>query len=919
MLFRCQYTKFLLGTLLRVFILSLVPHALGATHNRAGEIHIRQVGPLTIEATIVTWTKASSVNADRDTLTICWGDFTCQAVRRSNGTNLEGVVLPGDVKYNLYVATHTYAGPATYRISMTDPNRISGILNVNPPSSENIPFHLETTYAFQDPQFGGSNSTPYLLQPPVDIACVGKLFKHNPNAFDPDGDSLSFEFIVPLQSINTPVPNFSYPNQILPGASNQLSINRKNGDIIWNSPKKEGEYNLAFIIISWRDGTPIDTTVRDMQIKVEKCDNDPPVVNVADNLCLIAKNQLSLPVSATDPNIGNYVQLSAIGAPLSPSAGSGQATFPINSGFVLPPVQGILYWTPSCDQISDQPYTIVFKAVDSINNVTPRLADLKTVTVKVIAPPPTGIQTSSDKGIVQISWDKPYACGFEESSLFFGFSVWRRESSNPFMPDSCTPGLKGRGYSELAFVTTDSLNGRYVFNDPTTESGKTYCYRIIAKFARISGGGYPYNIVESLPSTESCIQLPRNLPIITKVTVEKTDPTNGQIQVCWTKPLAAELDTSLNPGPYRFDVWGNYDPENLQPLPNASFSAPQLWLAKDTCYLHSDINTTEYPHYYAVAFFSGTQNTPPGFSNKSSSVHLNIAPSDKTNTLTWFAETPWANPSWTIFRRNPLTASFDSVHTTSNEVFYDIGRTNGIEDCYFIRTNGTYSIPNITDPIYNNSQITCAVPVDTLPPCPPKLALYNLCNTPDIKFGPPFNNFLTWTNPSADCANDAVAYKIWYAPNKCSPLNLVETIPGSNNQFTYASPSSLAGCFAVSAIDSSGNESTIKDSVCTDNCPQYLLPNAFSPNNDGQNDLFTPFPGSRFISRVLFQVFDIWGNPVYQSVDPEINWTGNDMQGNSLPPATYYYTCKVFEVRAEGEMLNPKLLSGFIELLKEKP
>ena len=89
--------------LLRIFaLLLLAPAAAFATHNRAGEIHIEQIGPLTIRATIITWTKASSVNADRDTLTICWGDGpnSCEQVGRVNGGG-EGVVLGNDIKYNL--------------------------------------------------------------------------------------------------------------------------------------------------------------------------------------------------------------------------------------------------------------------------------------------------------------------------------------------------------------------------------------------------------------------------------------------------------------------------------------------------------------------------------------------------------------------------------------------------------------------------------------------------------------------------------------------------------------------------------------------------------------------------------------------------------------------------------------------------
>ena len=112
-------------------LFALSPAALFATHNRAGEIHIRQIGPLTVEATIITWTKASSIPADRDTLNICWGDGTpCQAVKRNNGGG-NGVVLAGNIKYNTYVIIHTYAVPARYRISIADVDdamKIGGVM-----------------------------------------------------------------------------------------------------------------------------------------------------------------------------------------------------------------------------------------------------------------------------------------------------------------------------------------------------------------------------------------------------------------------------------------------------------------------------------------------------------------------------------------------------------------------------------------------------------------------------------------------------------------------------------------------------------------------------------------------------------------------------------------------------------------------
>src|SRR5690625_6389471 len=84
---------------------------------------------------------------------------------------------------------------------MTDPNRIGGILNVNYQNSIRIKFHITTTFTFLNQQFQGPNNSAILLQPPIDEGCVGKPFVHNPNAYDPDGDSLAYEWAVPLQDV----------------------------------------------------------------------------------------------------------------------------------------------------------------------------------------------------------------------------------------------------------------------------------------------------------------------------------------------------------------------------------------------------------------------------------------------------------------------------------------------------------------------------------------------------------------------------------------------------------------------------------------------------------------------------------------------------------------------------------------------
>jgi gliding motility-associated-like protein len=904
---------------LSFFVFFCLPSTLRATHNRAGEIHIRQIDSLTVEATIITWTKASSINADRDTLTICWGDGTCQAVVRYNGPGGKGVIYPNDIKYNLYKAVHRYPAPVRYRISMTDPNRIAGILNVNPPSSDNVPFHIETIYSFQDFQFDGRNTTPYLQQPPIDVACVGKPFKHNPNAYDPDGDSLSYEFIVPLQGVGVPVPNYSYPFQIGAGINNFMSINHVTGDILWIAPQIAGEYNLAFIVVSWRDGVPIDTTVRDMQIRVETCSNNPPQVAVVSKVCVIAGNTVKLKVTATDPDPFNLVQLSGLGAPLNLDISP--ATFNAPPGYILPPVTGDFFWQTTCEHISNQPYTMVFKAIDSLDKNTPQLADLKTVSIKVVGPPPEDLQAAAQQGEVELSWAKPYNCENAADQYFFGFSVWRKEGSNPFVPDTCMPGLAGRGYTELIKITTAVKNNRYYYKDTKVERGRTYCYRVLAVFGKISAGGYRYNKVESLPSKEVCAQLPRDLPLITNASVLSTDPATGQIKVCWSKPVAHDLDTVINHGPYRYQLLRGtgFGPGQLQPIPAASFVASQFWQANDTCFTDTGLNTTGNPYHYQVAFYVGDAPAPLGSTNEASSVFLTTGVTDQTIILSWKETVPWGNYRYDIYRRNDATGLFDSIGTTTHTPYEDRGLINNKSYCYYVRSVGTYSIGGVINPIFNNSQEACGVPIDTVPPCAPVLTIHNLCDQPDSQSQPPYQNNLTWTNPNTACSgsDDAVSYKVWYAPQKSDPLTLLSSINGATNTtYIHTLSDMLAGCYAVSAIDSVGNESPKSATVCVDNCPQYILPNAFTPNGDGHNDEFTPVPGWRFISRISMQIFNRWGNLVFETEDPAINWKGVNDQGKEVSAGTYFYVCKVYENRGSSESLRSEVLSGYIELVR---
>jgi gliding motility-associated-like protein len=233
---------------------------------------------------------------------------------------------------------------------------------------------------------------------------------------------------------------------------------------------------------------------------------------------------------------------------------------------------------------------------------------------------------------------------------------------------------------------------------------------------------------------------------------------------------------------------------------------------------------------------------------------------------------------------------------------------------------GTYGIEGITRPLINFSQEVCAKPQDNVPPCPPTIKVGTICDKPtDCSNRDLQVNTITWNRPTTTCpeATDLAGYKVYFnSGDTVGKYTLVGTITSPNTlQFGHRPEFGIAGCYTVTSVDQLGNESARSNLICVDNCPRYTLPNTFTPNGDNQNDLFTPFPFC-FIANVDFQVFNRWGQLVFKTVDPNLNWDGKNLQGEALPAGVYYYKCKVFEERVNGVVPVEKPLEGYIQLVK---
>jgi gliding motility-associated-like protein len=127
---------------------------------------------------------------------------------------------------------------------------------------------------------------------------------------------------------------------------------------------------------------------------------------------------------------------------------------------------------------------------------------------------------------------------------------------------------------------------------------------------------------------------------------------------------------------------------------------------------------------------------------------------------------------------------------------------------------------------------------------------------------------------------------------------------------TYAAPTSTT-LYQLEMIDAKGCR--ISDQVriiVTENIPAYL-PTAFSPNEDGRNDVFMIF-GKGIEEVESFQVFDRWGNQVFADGgflpnDPAHGWDGR-VNGEPLNAAVFVYWVRLRltsgkSVQLEGEVL----------------
>ena len=622
-----------------------------ATHQRAAEITYTWLGGNAYEFTLTCYTYTPSpAGLQRDSLLMQWGDGSEEYIPR--------VVLQDlgdDYTLNVYKQIHNFSSSGAYIISMEDANRNFGVVNV--PNSVMVPMHIETELVINP--FLGYNNSVQLLNAPVDRGCVGKLYLHNPSAYDPDGDSLSYRLVTCKGQDGIEIPGYT-----LPQASHSIEIDPVTGELRWDAPIMQGEYNVAIMVEEWRHGVKIGSVVRDMQILISACGNDLPEIQCEEQYCLVAGEQLDFIISASDPD-GDNVTLSASGAPLELAIQPAMVN--PETAFGLQPRVEFL-WNTTFAHIRNTPYQLVIHAKDDATPVS--LTNLKTVTINVMAPKIENLSAAMHGQDATLSWNA-YPCPNVVALL-----VYRKACCDSYEPELCETGIR-EGYQLVATLNNASTTS---YTDHNLPQGMTYEYRVLAQF--------PDGAL-SIVSDAACVELKNDSPLMTHVTNDSIDLVSGHVLACWAQPK--EIDEQYA-APFSYSLTRIADGETSV-----------VYEGADTTFLDATLDLSESASLiYKVQMFDASHQLM-GTSTTASAVMLVASGANDEAHLSWTEVVPWMVDSTQVFREK--NNRFVRIASVTGMAYTDTDVESDETYRYYIRTFGHYTMEGIVNPLVNWSAI----------------------------------------------------------------------------------------------------------------------------------------------------------------------------------------------------------------------
>lgn len=172
-------------------------------------------------------------------------------------------------------------------------------------------------------------------------------------------------------------------------------------------------------------------------------------------------------------------------------------------------------------------------------------------------------------------------------------------------------------------------------------------------------------------------------------------------------------------------------------------------------------------------------------------------------------------------------------------------------------------------------------------------------------------------NPSEADGYDTYYEWLFYSEsNATAPLY---TRYEENTDFIFTQAGSFRVCLIARYTDKDGNavefnEGDLQPFTISISESELVMPNAFTPNGDGINDIYKPKSGYKSIIKFDAYIFNRWGVKLFEWHDPSTGWDGT-YHGSPVKDGVYF--CLVKAEGADGRKFNIKkdvnLLRGYTE------
>lgn len=121
-------------------------------------------------------------------------------------------------------------------------------------------------------------------------------------------------------------------------------------------------------------------------------------------------------------------------------------------------------------------------------------------------------------------------------------------------------------------------------------------------------------------------------------------------------------------------------------------------------------------------------------------------------------------------------------------------------------------------------------------------------------------------------ANGIAKYELYRALPGTSGFQLYQSYPGVSADNFNNGQDNYQQIFRIKAYELGGTRISWSNDIVINFEPVVFIPNAFTPNENGKNEVFLPYTGG--LKTFQLAIYNRWGEKVFESTDPTVGWDG---------------------------------------------